>query len=33
MVIVGGDNGFVRLFDYQTGALCEKLDHRSGKLE
>ena len=29
-VIVGGDNGFARVFDYQTGAFREKLDHGSG---
>jgi hypothetical protein len=29
-VIVGGDNGFARIFDYQTGAFQEKLDHGSG---
>ncbi|KIJ09594.1 hypothetical protein PAXINDRAFT_48030, partial [Paxillus involutus ATCC 200175] len=28
-VIVGGDNGFARIFDYQTGAFWEKLDHGS----
>lgn len=26
-VIVGGDNGFARVFDHQTGAFHEKLDH------
>ncbi|KAF8835205.1 WD40 repeat-like protein [Paxillus ammoniavirescens] len=29
-VILGGDNGFARIFDYQTGAFWEKLDHGSG---
>ena len=31
-VIVGGDNGSARVFDYQTGAFREKLDHGSGNL-
>jgi hypothetical protein len=30
-VIVGGDNGFARVFDYQTGVFWEKLDHGNGK--
>jgi hypothetical protein len=29
-VIVGGDDGFARIFDYQTGAFREKLDHGDG---
>ncbi|KIJ58633.1 hypothetical protein HYDPIDRAFT_48510, partial [Hydnomerulius pinastri MD-312] len=28
-VIIGGDNGFARIFDYQTGVFREKLDHGS----
>ncbi|KAG6372572.1 WD40-repeat-containing domain protein [Boletus reticuloceps] len=28
-VIVGGDNGFARVFDYQTGTFREKLNHGS----
>ena len=30
-VIVGGDNGFARVFDYQNGVFQEKLDHGNGK--
>ncbi|KAF9220243.1 hypothetical protein BS17DRAFT_681207, partial [Gyrodon lividus] len=26
-VIVGGDNGFTQIFEYQMGAFQEKLDH------
>ena len=29
-VVVGGDNGFMQVFDYQTGTFQEKLDHGSG---
>ena len=29
-VVVGGDDGFARVFDYQTGTFQEKLDHGSG---
>ncbi|KAI9455841.1 WD40-repeat-containing domain protein [Boletus coccyginus] len=29
MVLVGGDNGFARIFDYHTGAFLDKLDHGS----
>ena len=29
-VVVGGDNGFVQVFDYQMGTFREKLDHGSG---
>jgi len=29
-VRVGGDNGFARVFNYQTGAFHEKLNHGSG---
>ena len=29
-VIVGGDDGFVQVFDYQMGTFREKLDHGSG---
>ncbi|KAG6381506.1 WD40-repeat-containing domain protein [Boletus reticuloceps] len=28
-VVVGGDNGFARIFDYQLGTFREKLDHGS----
>ena len=30
-IIVGGNNGFVRIFDYQTGVFCDKLDHGGGE--
>ena len=29
-VVVGGDDGFAQVFDYQTGTFREKLDHGSG---
>ena len=29
-VVVGGDDGFMRVFDYQTGTFRGKLDHGSG---
>ena len=29
-VIVKGDNGFARIFDYQMGTFQEKLDHGGG---
>ena len=30
LVIVGGDDGFTQIFDHQTGAFHNKLDHGSG---
>ena len=32
LVIVGGDNGFARIFNHQTGAFRDKLDHGNGVL-
>ncbi|KAF8833275.1 hypothetical protein BDN67DRAFT_917324 [Paxillus ammoniavirescens] len=29
-MVVGGDNGFARIFDYQTGAFRGQLDHSTG---
>ncbi|KIK73991.1 hypothetical protein PAXRUDRAFT_176947, partial [Paxillus rubicundulus Ve08.2h10] len=29
-MVVGGNNGFARIFDYQTGAFRGKLDHSTG---
>ena len=31
MVIVRGDSGFARIFDYHMGALRDKLEHGGGE--